>query len=224
MCELISVGSEEAVFSYGCSYLLGVILVVFFAQSFSGRSIKHKTLTPSAQNLKSKTYFELLLIGISALLGNILGSVKIASINISIGTTASTLLIGLFIGYIVNKNPKSKSMSNQCLNAFKNLGLALFFTGTGFSTGFQTVTLDIKTVLYGALITLSAIFCGFLLCKLVERKYGLHNGFIVSGGMTSSPAYGAIASEAIESYINGYSFAYFGALLSLLSSIQFICR
>ena len=168
-------------------------------------------------------YPELILICLTALLGNILGNIKIAPLTLSLGTTACTLLIGLLVGYVFCKNSKPNLISDHYLNAFRNLGLALFFVGTGFSTGAKAVTFDIKAILYSALITLTAIFCGFLLCKLVDTKYGINKGFTIAGGMTSSPAYSAIDARASDAS-DCFAFSYLGALISLIVSIQFICK
>ena len=222
--ELIASGNEDAILGYGCSYLLGAVLVVFFAQLFS-KNTKIKEANKSKNtSTQSKIYPEMILISTSALLGGILGSLRIPLLNISLGNTASTLFIGLILGCIVQKMFISVSISPTVLNSFRNLGLALFFTGTGFSTGVQSVNFNIKYVLYGALITLGAILIGWLLCKLFSAKYSLYNGFIIAGGMTSSPAYGSLSSQSNESAINHFSFSYFGGLLSLIICIQIICR
>lgn len=222
VCELIGNGSESAVMGYGCSYLLGVILVVFSAQLFTEKHTDNKIQSSPQQDIKSKIYPELILICLTALLGNILGSIK--TDYLSFGTTAWTLMVGLLIGYVFKNTSTKNSISTQCLNAFRNLGLALFFVGTGFSTGVQDISFDIRAILYGILITLSAIVCGWVLCRLFERKYPLHRGFIISGGMTSSPAYGAIAPYVTETLINCFSFSYFGALISLIVALPFICK
>ena len=222
VCELIGNSSESAVMGYGCSYMLGVILVVFFAQLFKTKHTDNIIQSSSQQDIKSKIYPELILVCLTALLGNILGSIK--SDYLSFGTTAWTLMVGLLIGYVFKNTSTKNSISTQCLNAFRNLGLALFFVGTGFSTGVQDIAFDIRAILYGILITLSAIVCGWVLCRLIERKYPLHRGFIVAGGMTSSPAYGAIAPYATEASINCFSFSYFGALISLIVALQFLCE
>ena len=222
VCERIGNGSENSVMGYGCSYLFGVIMVVLFAQLLTRRYTDNSKSIAQQQEIKSKIYPELILIGLTALSGNILGSIKISTL--SFGTTACTLMIGLFVGYGFIKASKKSIISNQCLNVFRNLGLALFFVGTGFSTGTQDIALDIRSILYGILITLSAIVCGWGLCKLVERKYPLHQGFIIAGGMTSSPAYGVLSSITTKSSVNCFSFSYFGALTSLIVAIQFICN
>lgn len=222
VCERVSSGSENAVMGYGCSYLFSVILVVFFAQLFSKRCTDNSKSVSQQQEPKSKIYPESIVICLTALLGNILGSIKISTL--SFGTTACTLMVGLIVGYGFIKVSKKSIVSNQCLNVFRNLGLALFFVGTGFSTGTQDIAFDIRSILYGMLITLSAIVCGWGLCKLVEGKYPLHQGFIIAGGVTSSPAYGVLSSITTKSSVNCFSFSYFGALISLIVAIQFICN
>ena len=221
VCELIESGSESAVMGYGCSYLCGVILVVFFAQLFA-RTHTDEANRSSKQDIKGKIYPELILICLTALLGNILGSIKIAALTF--GTTACTLIVGLIIGCGFKKAFKKSILSSQCLNAFKNLGLALFFAGTGFSTGTQDIAFDIRSILYGMLITLSAIACGCGLCKLIKRKYPLHQGFIIAGGMTSSPAYAVLFDNETKSSVNCFSFAYCGALMLLVIILQIITR
>lgn len=218
VCERISSDSENAVMGYGCSYLFGVILVVFFAQLFSRRCTDNSKSVSQQQEPKSKIYPELILICLTALLGNILGNIKITSL--SFGTTACTLIVGLIVGYIFRKTSKTSLISPLCLNTFRNLGLALFFAGTGFSTGTQNVAFDIRAILYGILITLTAIICGLGLCKLIQRKYPLQQEFIIAGGMTSSPAYGALSGFTTEASVNCFSSSYFGALVTLIIAIQ----
>ena len=220
VCERISSGSENAVMGYGCSYLFGVILVVFFAQLVSRRRTNNSKSISQQQEIKSKIYPELIISGLIVLLGNICGNIKIASL--SFGTTACTLMVGLIVGYVFTKIYKKSSISTQCLNVFRNLGLALFFAGTGFSTGTQNVAFDIRAILYGILITLTAIICGLGLCKLIQRKYPLQQGFIIAGGMTSSPAYGALSGFTTEASVNCFLFSYFGALVTLIIAIQII--
>ncbi len=220
VCELIESGSESAVFGYGGSYMFGVILVVFFSQLFASRHTDEINRSSPQQDVKSKIYPELILICLTSLWGNILGNIKMASL--SFGTTACTLMVGLLVGYIFRRASKTSLISPLCLNAFRNLGLALFFAGTGFSTGSQDVAFDIRAILYGILITITAIICGWGLCKLIQRKYPLQQEFIIAGGMTSSPAYGALSSFTTEASVNCFSFSYFGALITLITAIQII--
>lgn len=220
VCEMVGKDSESAVLGYGCSYLFGVILVVLFVQLFAKTHSNNKVQSTPQPNIKSRITPELVLICITALCGNILGNIKVASLTF--GTTTGTLITGLLVGYIYCKTSKSDQISSQCLNAFRNLGLALFFAGTGFSTGSQNISFDVRSIMYGILITLSAISGGWALCKIVERKHPLHQEFIISGGMTSSPAYGALSNITTETSVNCFSFSYFGALITLIVSISLI--
>ena len=224
VCELLVNGSEEAVLGYGSSYLLGVILVVIFTQALSSREVEQLSHTHSLQEAKSKPYSELMLICVVVPLGNILGSIRIGALGICFGSTAATLMVGLLIGCIVHRLFLSYISSNRALNTMKGVGLALFFAGTGFSTGIQAPTFNIKAVLYGAVITVSAMLSGWIFCKAVSKKAKLHDEFIIAGGMTSSPAYGALNAGAVANAINDFSFAYFGASISLILALQFIIR
>lgn len=220
VCEMLGKDSESAVLGYGCSYLLGVILVVLFVQLFTKKHTNNKVQSTPQPNIKSRITSELVLICLTALCGNILGNIKVASLTF--GTTTGTLLTGLIIGYIYCKTSKSNQISSQCLNAFRNLGLALFFAGTGFSTGSQNISFDVRSILYGILITITSIVCGWALCKLLGKSRTLHQGFIIAGGMTSSPAYASLYNSTADSSVNCFSFSYFGALITLIITISFI--
>lgn len=220
VCEMLGNDSESAVLGYGCSYLFGVILVVLFVQLFAKKHNNNKVQGSPQHDIKSRITPELILICLTALCGNILGNIKIASLTF--GTTTGTLITGLLVGYIYCKTSKSNQISSQSLNAFRNLGLALFFAGTGFSTGSQSISFDVRSILYGIFITLTAIVCGWALCKLLRKSHPLHQGFIIAGGMTSSPAYASLSNSPTDSSVNCFSFSYFGALIILIIAISFI--
>ncbi len=224
VCELIGANSEEAVLGYGCSYLFGVIFAVFFTQLCSKKTMKSELENAPNFNGTGKTHSEFILLSITAFLGTIFGGINIPFFNASLGNTASTLLIGLMIGYIIQTKFASVHTSRPILNAFKTLGLALFFVGTGFATGIKTVAFDIKLVFYGALITLTAILCGWAMCKMVLPGHRLQTEFIIAGGMTSSPAYGTISANASDSSVNHFSAAYFGGIISMILAIQIVVR
>ena len=224
VCELMDVGSGQAIWGYSCSYLWGVILTVLFAQIFNVKGTCKEITLSDIINRKNKAFSELLLICLTSLLGNIIGSIHIPIICISAGGTACTLFIGLIVGYILQKKFSSVKISSQVLNAFRNLGLALFFVGTGFTTGIQSISFNIKSVIYGASITLSTILCGLFLCRIIFSKHHLNTSYTIAGGMTSSPAYGAISTSANESSENHFSFTYLGSLITLVFLIQIISR
>lgn len=223
VCESVGNESEYAIWGYGCSYPLGVILVVFFTQWISGRNTGNQRTEKPSQTPKNRAFPALAPISLTALFGNFFGHVKIAS-AFSLGTTACTLMVGLLFGYFFGKKSGTDLMATQGFDAFRNLGLALFFAGTGFSTGTQPMPFDAKAIGYGAFITLVSLLCGWILCKRIEKKQPLHQGFVIAGGMTSSPAYGIIGSQANASSLNLFSFSYFGALLFFMAALQIIGR
>jgi uncharacterized transporter YbjL len=78
----------------------------------------------------------------------------------------------------------------------KIIGLALFFSGTGFNTRTQIVKFDIRMSFYGIIIPITAIICGLLSCKIISRRYLVDCSFIIAGEMTSNPKFGAISSKS----------------------------
>lgn len=220
VCELIGTDSEGAVLGYGCTYLFGVILVVFFAQLSSLNKKGEQSDESNTSYVNSKIYPELMLIFVSSLLGALLGETRIPFINISLGNTAGILFISLCMGIFVRH--LKITVSEQVFKVLKFLGLSLFFAGKGFSTGSKFINLEIKAIIYGIIISLIAIICGLILCKILSNKYTMDSGFVIAGGMTSSPAYGAINKKNDLTSEKLFSFAYFGSLFSLLIAIQII--
>ena len=224
VCELLGYDADNCVIGYSHAYFCGVLLAVIFSQVFTRNNEKNDNKTIPSNGNGSKIYPELVLIINTALLGSIFDKICSDILNMAIGSTAFTLLFGLIIGYIVQKTEKDEKTSSQVMNSFKNLGLAMFFAGTGLTTGLQSLNFEAKAVIYGIIITLSSILFGLIICKLIFRNHSLDVGFAVAGGMTSSPAYGAISSKANENSINHFSFAYFGALIALIIAMQIIVR
>ena len=224
VCELLGDDADNAVIGYSHAYFCGVLLAVIFSQILTRNNEKNDSKTIASNRNSNKLYLELVLIINAALLGSIFDKMCSDILNMAIGNTAFTLLFGLIIGYVVQKTEKDEKTSSQVLNSFKNLGLAMFFAGTGFTTGLQSLNFEARAVIYGIVITLSAILFGLIICKLILHNYSLDTGFVVAGGMTSSPAYGAIGSKANENSINHFSFAYFGALIALIIAMQIVGR
>jgi putative transport protein len=221
VCELIENDTSAVIISYSCSYFGGVLITVTLTQALM-RNRESTKISKSNNNPTSKIWPEMILISFTALIGITFGELTSRFLRISFGSTAFTLLFGLCIGYVVQKVRGSTLLSSMILNTFKSLGLSLFFVGTGFNAGIQVIQFDIKTVVYGALISLTAILFGIALCKLCFRSYPLDIGFVIAGGMTSSPAYGAIDTHAKEDSLNYFSFAYLGGLVALIFALQII--
>lgn len=221
VCERLGGGGEEAIWGYGCAYLPGVLLTVFFAQFFSRGKAGQKTQAEPPQAVPNHMGRALLLVCTVALAGNLLGSAEALFLPTSFGSTAWALTAGLAAGAVLRKKVTCGPSLLPCLTICKQLGLALFFAGTGFSAGIRVTAFPARTVIYGTLITLGAIFCGWLLCALFARWHPLHTAFTVAGGMTSSPAYGALSTEGNDAS-GDFSFAYLGALLTLTVTLSLI--
>lgn len=221
VCELLGSDANAAVVGYSCSYFGGVLLVVILSQAFVRGT--ESSEAPKVSNAPtSKIWLEIILICTIALLGNIFGQLFSNLFGITLGNTAFALLFGLIIGFATQKIRYHITISATVLNTFRNLGLSLFFIGTGFNTGVRAIEFNIKMIVYGALITLTSISCGIILCKFRFCKSLLNTGFVISGGMTSSPAYGAISSYSKGNSLSNFSFAYFGGLVSLVIILQII--
>ncbi len=220
ICDSITIGVDEVVWAYGSCYLIGVFLTVFFSQILSKYANNKENDSISMQDNNKPDLSEFILVSISSLFGNLLGNIYVPFLNGSIGITTCTLISGILIGYIAKRYSLFPYTCQSNLNSIRRIGLVLFLAGTGFATGMQSVSFDIRFVLYGIAISIAAILCGYLLCKALSNRYYLHSGFIIAGGMTSSPAFGLIGHGAHESLTNCFSFSYFGALISLIISIQ----
>ena len=220
VCELIENDTSAVIIGYSCSYFGGVLITVTLSQALMRN--RESTKISKSDNPISKIWPEIILISFIALIGITFGELTSRLLRIPFGSTAFTLLFGLWIGYFVQKVGDCTHLSSMILNTFKSLGLSLFFVGTGFNAGIQVIQFDIKTILYGALISLTVILFGIFLCKLCFRSFTLDTGFVIAGGMTSSPAYGAIDTHAKEDSLNYFSFAYFGGLVALVVALQII--
>ena len=224
VCELWSSNIEEIVWGYGCSYLPSLILTMIISQKISRGTNKIKKEPIRKRIALNKVYPELILVSITALSGNALGSILEQILNASLGNTAYTLLMGLLVGCVARKQTTSSHLSSQVLNTIKKWGLAFFFAGTGFSIGTQPIFIDIRTMIYAELITITAIICGILICKIASQRQEVNAGIIIAGGMTSSPAYGSIDTQTTILSNDTFSFAYLGALISTVVAIQIVAR
>lgn len=220
VCERLGEASADAVLGYGCAYLPGVTLTVLSAQLFTRKQPSSRACTIEATGSGDRIGATLILIGATAALGHLLGTIRVSCRRIFIGSTAGSLSAGLLLGALFRRGDAAheQRVSDIC----RTIGLVLFFAGTGFTTGVRMPGFRPKAILYGILMTLTAVFCGALLCRMIPSARRPSAGFLVAGGMTSSPAYGVLAPMADKEDIGCFSFAYFGALLSLTAALQII--
>lgn len=130
-------------------------------------------------------------------IGCIIGSIKIPGINFSLGTSGGTLVAGLIVGHFGHVGPIDCRISKDTLDFLRELGLVLFLIGAGVPGGVNFVTnVKLSYFLYGAVLTIVPMVIGFILAKYVFRLSIFNNLGSITGGMTSTPALGALIATA----------------------------
>lgn len=224
---------------YGIAYPFGVVGVVLFVQLYPkivGCDVKqatkklHESLyanrntEPRESKGKETKYLELEPIGILSMaialsLGVLLGKIKIplpGGMSFSLGTAGGPLFVGLVMGHFGHIGKLSLSSPPQLLKGMRELGLCLFLVGAGTDAGAGFVevlmTQGVKVFLLGVVITLAPMICACLIARFLIRIDTLTTLGSVCGGMTSTPALGALISlckseDVAASYAATYPFA-----------------
>lgn len=206
------VATDEAAVTagYGIAYLFGVLGVVLFVQLIPKilhvdiEKERESFVAASAVDVKSNNRrlislepFGFFPFFLAIALGCLIGSIKIPGINFSLGTSGGTLIAGLVIGHFGHIGPIDCRIKKDTLNFFRELGLVLFLIGAGVPGGVNFVAnVNVTYFLYGALMTLVPMVIGFLLAKYVFKLSIFNNLGSITGGMTSTPALGALISTA----------------------------
>lgn len=218
--DLKDVIAEDATLGYGCTYLIGVIAAVLCTQIISQRN--ETRFSQSKKDIEEESRFAvggLIQIGITVIFGRLLGTVSLG--GFSLGQSGGILCAGLVLGAIVKKLFLNKIVSAKEMEIYRNLGLVFFFAGNGFSAGISLGDgVDIKVVLYGTLMAIVPIAIGAFLSKLIVKNNDTPS--IVAGGMTSSPAMGALLRRSYPLQVDSYLMAYLGALLTTVFLIRLL--
>ena len=221
---------------HGIAYLFGVIGVVLFVQLIpkltkANMEQERAKLTVSGE-VKGKTdrkkYIELdefgiAAFGLAAVLGVLLGGVKIAKF-FSLGTTGGTLIVSLVIGYLAHIGPISMKPKEETLKIFREFGLTLFLVGAGVAGGIEFVE-EFKAIyfVYGVVMTIVPMLIGFIFAKYVLKLSLLNNLGSITGGMTSTPALGTLIHVAgTENVASAYAATYPIALIAVVILSQML--
>ena len=202
--------SNAATAGYGIAYIYGVLGVVLFVQllpkilkvdiakereAFVAAGMitipepKRKLI-----KLDSLDFFPFFL---AVAVGVIIGSIKIPGINFSLGTSGGTLVSGLLFGHFAHIGPIDMRVSKNNLNVFRELGLVLFLIGAGVPGGVRFVeNLQLEYFLYGVALTTIPMIVGYIFARYVFKLSIFNNLGSITGGMTSTPALGALISTA----------------------------
>lgn len=206
----VAADADAVTAGYGIAYLFGVLGVVLFVQLMpkllkvdidkerenfvAAATVEVKTGEKQYKQLDPFGFFPFFL---AIALGCIIGAIKIPGINFSLGTSGGTLVAGLILGHFGHIGPIDCRIKKETLNFFRELGLVLFLIGAGVPGGVNFVSnVKVSYFLYGALFTLVPMIVGFVLGKFVFKLSIFNNLGSITGGMTSTPALGALISTA----------------------------
>lgn len=224
---------------YGVAYPFGVVGVVLFVQLMPKLlPIRPAAGGPAAGPSRRKSgglvidphgVFSLAL---TACLGFLLGKLAVplpGGGGLSLGTAGGPLVAGLLLGGLRHIGPLHVECPRATLNVVRELGLALFLAGAGLQAGggFLEIlrTYGIGLFLWGAAMTLLPMAAGLLAALRLFRMDPLSALSTVCGGMTSTPALGALIQAAgTDDVASGYAAAYPAALLSVALAVQLLAR
>ena len=222
---------------YGIGYLFGVLGVVFFVQLLpkilkvdmekeretfvAANAIEIKYTTRKLIEIDPYGFFPFVL---AIVFGNIIGCIKIPGVNFSLGASGGTLIAGLIIGHFGHIGPIDCRMKKDTLKFFRELGLCFFLIGAGVPGGVNFISnVRVSYFVYGALITLIPMIVGYILGRYVFRMSLFNNLGSITGGMTSTPALGAlIATSGTEDVASAYAATYPFALVCVVLSARII--
>ena len=243
--SVLSPADAEALVSvgYGIAYIFGVVGVVLFVQLIPKITKANMDEERSKINVvdtgvrsKVKKRFEVEPEGLFSFAFVLAAGILIGAIRIpltgagfsgacfSLTSTGGVLLAGLLAGHAGHIGPFSLNLSQRTLKTFREMGLVMFLIGAGVAGGMKFIQY-FKWVyfLYGVIITLVPLFIGFLFTKYVLKLSLLNNLGAITGGMTSTPALGALISTAgTDDVASSYAATYPIALISVVLSSQFL--
>ena len=233
----VALNETKVTAGYGIAYLFGVLGVVLFVQ-FIPRILKiniakeRETFVAANAIEIMEPNRKLILIdpygvfpfALVIVLGSIIGSVNIPGINFSLGAAGGMLTAGLVIGHFGHIGPIDCRIRKETLNAFREFGLCIFLVGAGVPGGVNFIAyLRLSYFIYGALITLIPMLVGFIFARYVFKMSVFNNLGSITGGMTSTPALGAlIAATGTEDVANAYAASYPVALFFVVLAARIL--
>lgn len=235
---------NEVTVGHAIGYPFGVIGVVLFVQlvpkllkadTFEEQKKIQSVSIGKGKDTYQKPLIEMDPIGLGAfalavILGVMLGKISIplpGKAAFSLGNTGGALIIGLVLGHFGRIGRFSMKASPGFLTSFREFGLIIFLVGAGVpgGSGFAEVIRQYGLILffYGALMTLVPLIAGYLFAKHVVRLCLFNNLGSITGGMTSTPALGALINTAqTDDVASSYAATYPAALVLIVLASQFI--
>jgi putative transport protein len=242
--EATGEGSRAAI-GYGIAYPFGVVGVVLFVQLIP--KILHIDIEKEREKLNAKIQapvkqaetekkhkplddFGLLAFAVAAILGIVIGKIKIplpGGAEFSLGTSGGPLLAGLLMGHFAHIGPVSISVPKKTLDVVREVGLALFLMGAGTEAGkgFLAVLAEqgVALFLWGVVMTTLPMIVGYILAVFVAKMDVFSSLGAICGGMTSTPALGTLmAVTKTEAVATAYAATYPLALIMVVLCCEFI--
>lgn len=145
----------------------------------------------------------------------------------SLGNTGGALLMGLLFGHLRKLGGLDLSVDPHALETLREIGLMLFLIGAGVpgGSGFVEILREQGAILfvYGALMTVIPMVCGYFFASRVLHMQLLNNLGAITGGMTSTPALGTLIRAAGTGDVaTAYAAVYPAALVLVVLGVQFI--
>lgn len=222
LCEINGISSEVATVGYGIAYILGIATIMIFIQSIIRKRTSEKIDSHKSKNIDNRNCEKGLLVVIAvALLGKMIGNIEISKFHISIGESCGMLIVGLIIGFILQKN-KTKSCEAS-FNMMRNLGLMLFLAASGISSVLLNIkSIDYTYIIWGFMIVLPTLIIGYIITKFVFKEEKTDVATVISGGVTSTPSMGMLMHRYNNIDTYKYSLTYIGALLTMMFLMKLV--
>lgn len=231
---------------HGIAYLFGVIGVVLFVQLIPKLSkadmdaerakIQIVDTGKAKKEYKGKLIsmdnFGFMAFALAALIGIIVGAIKIPLSNkgldgttFSLTTTGGCLIVALVFGHFGHLGPINVKIEKRVLEVFREFGLMLFLIGAGVAGGAKFLEY-FKPVyfVYGVVMTIVPMIIGYIFAKYVLKLSLLNNLGSITGGMTSTPALGTLINVAgTDDVASAYAATYPISLIAVVVVSQMIC-
>ncbi len=229
---------------HAVAYPFGVIGVVLFVQIIpkvlranmnEERAKLVVTDEEATDKLKGKKLLSMDKFGLGSfalavIFGLVLGCINIplgGGSSFNLGTTGGPLIIGLLFGHFGRIGKLSLRVDEKLLSIFQELGLVLFLIGAGVDggAGFVSTLSEYGPLLFlwGALMTVIPLIIGFFIAKYVLKLSLFNNLGSLCGGMTSTPALGALINmTGTPNVASAYAATYPIALILVVLASQFL--
>jgi putative transport protein len=239
-------GSDLASIGYGIAYPFGVLGVVLFVQLIpkliKADIAKEVDLLNEASNTNCSTLEDnndkiikldplgMLPFAASMTLGLLISPLTVplpGGAGFNLGMSGGPLLSGLIFGHFGKIGSISIEVPEKTLQTLRELGLMLFLMGAGTNAGKGFVEVlgqyGSGLFLFGGLITLAPLFIGYFIANKILKLSLFNNLGSICGGMTSTPALGALITVAkTENVAASYAATYPIALICIVLATQFI--